>query len=86
MSPRKFYRSVIEIEVLSEEPRVFETLDDLEHEIVYGDCSGLIVDKILNQVIDAKTCARRLLAQGSAPEFFNLDEAGNETSLFSKGV
>ena len=37
---RKFYRTLIQVEVLSEEPFECESLEDVHDAITTGDCSG----------------------------------------------
>lgn len=71
---QKYYRTVIEVEVLSEEPVDFDTLADVAHEIVEGDCSGQWHTKVDNQEVDGPEMAKLLIAQGSDPGFFNLDD------------
>jgi hypothetical protein len=39
-SGKTFYRTLIEVEVLSEEPVEFDSLEDVHNAIVDGDCSG----------------------------------------------
>jgi hypothetical protein len=78
MTERKFYRQVIMVEVLSEERREFHSLKDVVYEIDEGDCSGQW-EVAINEAIDAKTCAERLMAQGSDPEFFRITPQGEET-------
>jgi hypothetical protein len=73
---KKFYRTVIEIEVLSEEPVSFSELDEIHYAITQGHCSG---DWIVNSQseVTPKHMAQLLIAQGSDPEFLGLDEDGN---------
>jgi hypothetical protein len=78
MTERKFYRQVIMVEVLSEEPYNFQSLEGVGHAITSGDCSGTWTVAI-NETIDAATCAKQLLAQGSDPEFFRITPQGEET-------
>jgi hypothetical protein len=78
MTERKFYRHVIMVEVLSEEPYNFQSLEGVEHAITSGDCSGTWTVAI-NETIDAATCAKQLMAQGSDPEFFRITPQGEET-------
>jgi hypothetical protein len=78
-STRKFYRTVLTVEVLSEEPLgdVFG-LEDLASRVSTGDCSGdykVSTEEILN----GPAMAKALIAQHSDPEFFGLTEDGEET-------
>jgi hypothetical protein len=72
---KKFYRTVIEVEVLSEELDDFNTLEDVHYAITQGHCSGEWDVKSQGEVTP-KRMAKLLLAQGSDPEFFGLDEKG----------
>jgi len=72
----KFYRTIVTVEVLSEQPLKVDDLDDLHHAITTGDCSGK-VDFGNSEEVDGPTMAKLLMAQGSDPEFFQLDEHGN---------
>ena len=75
---RKFYRAVIQVEVLSEQP--FDgkapNLDALHEAISSGDDSGA-VKLVSEEVVDGKRMAELLKAQGSDPSFFQLDADGN---------
>lgn len=76
--PRKFYRTIVEVEVLSEEPFPDVTdLDAIHYMVTEGDCSGKVSIKETKE-IDGKTAADLLKAQGSDPEFFMLTEDGND--------
>lgn len=80
MTDRKFYRTVIHVEVLSEEPYTFSgNLVDVANDISSGDCSG-VARTIQEEKCDGVRMAQLLLAQGSDPEFFMLDDSGNDTN------
>lgn len=80
MTDRKFYRTVIHVEVLSEEPYTFSgNLVDVANDISSGDCSG-VARTIQEEKCDGFRMAQLLLAQGSDPEFFMLDDSGNDTN------
>lgn len=75
---REFYRTVIHVEVLSESPYVFTgNLCDVAADIVTGDCSG-VARTVQEERCNGARMAQLLLAQGSDPEFFQLDENGND--------
>lgn len=77
MTKRKFYRAVISVEVLSEEPFEYNGISDIRYAITQGDCSGRFVgDK--RSVLDGKQCARALRLHGSDPAFFRLDDKGDD--------
>ena len=77
-SKRTFHRKVLEIEILSEWPYEAVGLEQIANDITYGDCSGKWVVKV-NEEIDGPRMAQLLLAQGSDPGFFQLDNEGNDT-------
>ena len=80
-SKRKFYRTIVTVEVLSEEPYLEPVEDDdlqvLSYDIGVGDCSGR-VNWGESQEVDGPTMARLLQEQASDPEFFGLDENGED--------
>lgn len=78
-SKRKFYRTVIKVEILSEEPYP-ESADmhQVANDIDDGDCSGQAITIVENQVVSGKRMVKLLENQGSDPEFFQLDENGND--------
>lgn len=77
MTARKFYRTVISVEVLSEEPVVFSDLDHVYEAISVGDCSGCW-KVIATEEVDGATMAKLLIAQASDPEFFGLTDEGED--------
>ena len=75
---RKFFKTRIVVEVISEECPVSELgLADIAREITQGDCSGEIVD---TQVISLtpSQAAQALIDQGSDPDFLGLGEVTPE--------
>lgn len=77
-SARTFYRSVLTVEVLSEDPLPEGiNLGTVAVEIVSGDCSGKVTED-LNQEVDGPTMAKLLKAQGSDPAFFHLNDDGED--------
>ncbi|HKR05963.1 MAG TPA: hypothetical protein VJY62_15105 [Bacteroidia bacterium] len=77
---RKFYRTVIEVEILSEEPYNLEdkNLNDINYDISEGHCSGVYNSKILNQEKTGKQIVKLLNAQKSDAEFFCLNPDGSD--------
>jgi hypothetical protein len=75
MSDRKFYKTVITVEVLSEEPVAFGDLGGLHCAITEGGCSGDYTEG-KTKTLSAKQAVRELLKQGSDPSFFRLTETG----------
>jgi hypothetical protein len=80
MSERKFYRTVITVEVLSEEPYNPDSLSQMAEDCFGGgDCSGKW-SITAQQTVDGPQMAQMLKAQGSDPEFFQLAEDGKDLS------
>lgn len=80
MTTRKFYRSKIVVEVLSEEPMIPQlSLTEIDFEITNGDWSGQSEEIVLNEEVDGPTMAQLLKAQGSDPGFFHLTDDGEDT-------
>lgn len=77
-SKRKFYRTVIQVEVLSEEHFSFGNLADIHYAVKEDDCSGGLTTVIDNQGIDGPQAAKLLVNQGSDLAFFNLTEEGED--------
>lgn len=77
MNTRKYYRTVIQLEVLSEEPIGYKTMGDLDYEINEGHCSGVYKTITQDEIVSGKKMAELLIEQGSDTEFFMLDEDGN---------
>lgn len=70
--PRKYYKTIIQVEVLSEEFYDFNGLEGLNYDITKGECSGKA--QVLSQVeLNAKQVREALFEQGSDPSFFQLD-------------
>ena len=77
VSKRKFYKTVISVTVLSEEPFEYENLSQVIYAIGEGDCSGEY-HTTEAKVITARQVVRALKAQGSDPDFFQLNEKGQD--------
>lgn len=79
MKKGKIYRSLFTVEVLSEEPIDCSTsLTDLLEECNNGDYSGMTNLVYANHEVTGKRAANLVIKQGSDPEFFMMDENGNE--------
>lgn len=74
---RKFYKTTYTITVISEGqlPEGLE-LSGIEYEITEGDSSGSFEETECIE-LSGLEAATELIAQGSDPEFFRLDEDGN---------
>ena len=73
----KFYRTVVTVEILSDEPIGSPSLQEIDHQIMEGDWSGQYhVDSVT--VLSPKEMAEALIEQGSDPEFFGLNDDGEK--------
>lgn len=82
-SERKFYKTVVTVEVLHENRDDINDnmkLADVAEAIFSGPCSGKVSFSAPIE-IGPKTAAKKLMEQGSDPGFFQLDEEGNDSSL-----
>jgi hypothetical protein len=80
MTNRRFYRTIVQVEVLSEQPLGNkEPIDHylLTYQITDYDLSGSISIPTIEEV-DGKSIAELAQAQGSAPEFFQVDSEDND--------
>lgn len=73
-----YYRTVIQVEVLSNEPYEYTNLRNLSYDVMEGDCSG-VTRVISTEEVDKEQMANLLLSQGSDPSFLiNEEDAGPE--------
>lgn len=77
MTSRKFYKTIVRFEVLSEEPIGEVDLDTIHHQTQQGDWSGLMLEPE-QTVLNGAEAAEALVQQGSDPGFFGLTEEGEE--------
>ena len=78
MNPRKFYRTVIHVEVLSEKPLPDGVeLESVADAITTGDCSGRVTWDA-EEILTGAQAAEALRVQGSDAAFFGLTDAGDE--------
>lgn len=77
-SDRKFYRTVFQVVVLSEDSPIQDgtELDDIAYMITEGDCVGQ-TKRLSAGEITAKEMVDALEAVGSESSFFELDKDGN---------
>lgn len=81
-NPRKFYRTVISVEILSEEPYPPDPeLTDVAEDITSGGCSGCVSEIVSNEELSGKDMATCLRAQGRDPGFFGLTDDGEDASV-----
>ena len=74
---KKFYKTTFNVVVLSEEPIPWMPLSELHHVITDGDCCGNLI-RVAEEELDGKQTVAALIEQGSGPEFFRLDDDGEE--------
>ena len=68
---RIFHKTIIQVEVLSEDFYDFDNLEGTHYDITEGACSGKV--KVLSQVeLNAKEVREALVEQGSDPSFFQV--------------
>jgi len=77
---KKIYRTVIRFEILSEEPiDESQSLESIAAECNEGAWSGRFLDgETFNESLTGMDAVRAVKAQGSDPEFFNMDMDGND--------
>lgn len=79
MTKRKFYKNTITITILTEDtPYEFKSLEGVAYDMNYGDCVG-DVDSQEPIMLDGKQTADFLYDIGCQPEFFFLDDDGNDS-------
>lgn len=77
-TPRKFYKTTITLEVLSEDPVPDPIdIDSIAYEITDGGYSGYI-RSMESEEVDGPKMAELLRSQFSEPGFFDLDEDGSD--------
>jgi hypothetical protein len=78
-SKRKFYRTIIQIEVLSETPYSSTDLEKINDDITNGNQVGDVTIITDSEEMDGKTCADKLKEMRSEPDFFCLTVHGHDT-------
>lgn len=76
----KYYKTIIEVEVLSEDPYNPEELEQIAADITTGDCSGKWTISSSEEVSKEKM-TELLIAQGSDPEFLIREDEDEEDFL-----
>lgn len=78
MTDRKFYKTKITFEVLSEEP----IPDGMNLDQIQSECYGGSWSKgeleMTQKELNGKQVAKELIKQGSDPEFFGINEKGED--------
>jgi hypothetical protein len=83
MKPKKLYKSVLKIEVLSEEP-LDENIDmeSILYKTQFGDYSGRKTWESGNIEVVGVEAVKECDLHGTDPEFFQMDEQGFELEDF----
>lgn len=82
MKKKKLYRTIIQVEVLSDTPIGDADMDTIMSQTDSGDWSGKNTTIIQDEVLIGKKAASAVIAQGSDTEFFQMDKNGNEMEDF----
>jgi len=77
---KQFYRTVLQVEVLSEDPFDITDLGAVNYAITDGDCSGQ-VEIVESETVTPNRMAELLTAQGSDPGFFGIETCACGNSL-----
>ena len=76
---KKIYKSVLRVEILSEEPLDdCMSLTDIDYETTEGYCSGHLDWESHNAEVIGREAVNEMQKHGSDVEFFQMDEDGNE--------
>lgn len=77
---KPIFRTVFVYEVISDEPILDSvSLETIANETTNGSWSGRFLDNsVHNEELTGKAAVEAITAQGSDPEFFMLDNEGNE--------
>ena len=87
MTKRKFYKTVVQVTILSEEPYIFDSSENeqsdamlcgIATDICSGPCVGDIKVISHDEEKTGKEMADLLYKAGSEPGFFQLDDEGND--------
>jgi hypothetical protein len=73
---RKFYKTVVKVEILTEDPIEFDNLCDLDYQINHDACG--VIKSTVSKQISGRACARAMIAQDRDPSFFQLTNAGRD--------
>lgn len=78
---KKLYKTIIQVEVLSEEPVIDDFCNNLSwigYEIERGEMSGVITTLASNIEVEGEDAVRECNLHGTSTDFFMMDEDGNE--------
>ena len=77
MNKKQLHRTIIQVEVLSDGYFDFSNLAQLSHDSMYGDISSVSEVKETS-ILQGDEAVAAVVAQGSDPEFFGMDDEGND--------
>lgn len=77
MTERKFYKTIIPLEFLSEEPIGTQEISNLIEEAMTG-CLSMRILENQETILNGKETADALAEQGSDSGFFNLTDCGDD--------
>jgi hypothetical protein len=73
MEKRTFYKTIVTVEILHEEPlSAGLSLEDIDYLITEGHCSGEVSVSLAKELTEDEMKAS-LISQGSDPEFFGIE-------------
>ena len=77
---KKIYRTVIQYEILSEEPiELGMPLSEYEVACMVGECSGRMLEStVANEVLEGKKAVKQIESNGTSLEFFQMNKNGRE--------
>ena len=79
MTKKKLYKSVLKVIIVSDEPYPDSVnLEQVNYDITEGHNSGILEWEYLNAEIVGAEAVKAMEEQGSDPEFFQMDDEGNE--------
>jgi hypothetical protein len=82
MAKKTIYRTVLMLEVLSPDPITDGiSLETIVYESMEGSFSLGMSTKVDNQPVEGAKAVRIIKAHGSDPEFFQMDNDGNDIDL-----
>ena len=78
MSKKKIYKTIITVEVFSDEPIDEISLADVVYEITDGEWVGNVTYAYKNIELTGDKAVKEIKGVGSDPDFFGMDDLGNE--------
>jgi hypothetical protein len=76
---KTIYKTIVQVEILSEEPIDSQlSLSQIAEEGDTGSFSIMTKDVLVNKELKGIRAAREMRKQASDPEFFGMDEKGND--------